>query len=155
MCLVSREVRMKSGWRWRIWEMTWVACRISRERWSLSHESTGFFRRLEDSAVILHRVSLVQIVCEWTLSLYFSLCILHAPSSFLISCTPLLQKEPSSDVNSSSPRLSPPPKRTRRQTPPSSTDTSPSPQSKDQRGPWTMSKHCTRWGLTIYVELHE
>ncbi|RXN23272.1 ATPase family AAA domain-containing 2B isoform X1 [Labeo rohita] len=53
-------------------------------------------------------------------------------------------KEPSSDVNSSSPRLSPPPKRTRRQTPPSSTDTSPSPQSKGQRGPWTMSKHCTR-----------
>uniref|UniRef100_A0A8C1GWT3 ATPase family AAA domain-containing protein 2 n=1 Tax=Cyprinus carpio TaxID=7962 RepID=A0A8C1GWT3_CYPCA len=53
-------------------------------------------------------------------------------------------KEPSSDVNSSSPRLSPPPKRTRRQTPPSSTDTSPSPQSKGQRGSWTMSKHCTR-----------
>uniref|UniRef100_A0A671QVP0 ATPase family AAA domain-containing protein 2 n=1 Tax=Sinocyclocheilus anshuiensis TaxID=1608454 RepID=A0A671QVP0_9TELE len=45
--------------------------------------------------------------------------------------------------NSSSPRLSPPPKRTRRQTPPSSTDTSPSPQSKGQRG------------LTIDVELHE
>uniref|UniRef100_A0A671QVN5 ATPase family AAA domain-containing protein 2 n=1 Tax=Sinocyclocheilus anshuiensis TaxID=1608454 RepID=A0A671QVN5_9TELE len=43
--------------------------------------------------------------------------------------------------NSSSPRLSPPPKRTRRQTPPSSTDTSPSPQSKGQRG------------LTIDVEL--
>uniref|UniRef100_A0A672S1G3 ATPase family AAA domain-containing protein 2 n=1 Tax=Sinocyclocheilus grahami TaxID=75366 RepID=A0A672S1G3_SINGR len=43
---------------------------------------------------------------------------------------------------SSSPRLSPPPKRTRRQTPPSSTDTSPSPQSKGQRGSWTMSKHC-------------
>uniref|UniRef100_A0A672QTU9 ATPase family AAA domain-containing protein 2 n=1 Tax=Sinocyclocheilus grahami TaxID=75366 RepID=A0A672QTU9_SINGR len=43
---------------------------------------------------------------------------------------------------SSSPRLSPPSKRTRRQTPPSSTDTSPSPQSKGQRGPWTMSKHC-------------
>uniref|UniRef100_A0A672S237 ATPase family AAA domain-containing protein 2 n=1 Tax=Sinocyclocheilus grahami TaxID=75366 RepID=A0A672S237_SINGR len=42
----------------------------------------------------------------------------------------------------SSPRLSPPPKRTRRQTPPSSTDTSPSPQSKGQRGSWTMSKHC-------------
>ncbi|XP_073708931.1 ATPase family AAA domain-containing protein 2B [Garra rufa] len=54
------------------------------------------------------------------------------------------RKEPSSDVNSSSPRLSPPPKRTRRHTPPSSTDTSPSPQSKGQRGPWTMSKHCTR-----------
>ncbi|KAK7151151.1 hypothetical protein R3I93_012170 [Phoxinus phoxinus] len=54
------------------------------------------------------------------------------------------RKEPSSDVNSSSPRLSPPPKRTRRQTPPSSTDTSPSPQSKGQRGSWTMSKHCTR-----------
>ncbi|NP_001352895.1 ATPase family AAA domain-containing protein 2B isoform 1 [Danio rerio] len=53
-------------------------------------------------------------------------------------------KEPSSDANSSSPRLSPPPKRTRRQTPPSSTDTSPSPQSKGQRGSWTMSKHCTR-----------
>nr|XP_055041657.1 ATPase family AAA domain-containing protein 2B [Misgurnus anguillicaudatus] len=54
------------------------------------------------------------------------------------------RKEPSSDVNSSSPRLSPPSKRTRRQTPPSSTDTSPSPQSKGQRPAWTMSKHCTR-----------
>uniref|UniRef100_A0A8C1TUG3 ATPase family AAA domain-containing protein 2 n=1 Tax=Cyprinus carpio TaxID=7962 RepID=A0A8C1TUG3_CYPCA len=50
--------------------------------------------------------------------------------------------------NSSSPRLSPPPKRTRRQTPPSSTDTSPSPQSKGQRGSWTMSKHCTRGDST-------
>uniref|UniRef100_A0A671P2K3 ATPase family AAA domain-containing protein 2 n=1 Tax=Sinocyclocheilus anshuiensis TaxID=1608454 RepID=A0A671P2K3_9TELE len=49
---------------------------------------------------------------------------------------------------SSSPRLSPPPKRTRRQTPPSSTDTSPSPQSKGQRGSWTMSKHCTRGDST-------
>uniref|UniRef100_A0A8C1YSQ9 ATPase family AAA domain-containing protein 2 n=1 Tax=Cyprinus carpio TaxID=7962 RepID=A0A8C1YSQ9_CYPCA len=45
--------------------------------------------------------------------------------------------------NSSSPRLSPPPKRTRRQTPPSSTDTSPSPQSKGQRD------------LTVHVELHD
>uniref|UniRef100_A0A8C2HBA8 ATPase family AAA domain-containing protein 2 n=1 Tax=Cyprinus carpio TaxID=7962 RepID=A0A8C2HBA8_CYPCA len=43
--------------------------------------------------------------------------------------------------NSSSPRLSPPPKRTRRQTPPSSTDTSPSPQSKGQRD------------LTIHLDL--
>ncbi|XP_051500185.1 ATPase family AAA domain-containing protein 2B-like isoform X2 [Myxocyprinus asiaticus] len=53
-------------------------------------------------------------------------------------------KETSSDVNSSSPHLSPPPKRTRRQTPPSSTDTSPSPKSKGQRGPWNMPRHCTR-----------
>ncbi|XP_056619709.1 ATPase family AAA domain-containing protein 2B isoform X2 [Triplophysa dalaica] len=53
-------------------------------------------------------------------------------------------RDASSDVNSSSPRLSPPSKRTRRQTPPSSTDTSPSPQSKGQRATWTMSKHCTR-----------
>ncbi|XP_051954924.1 ATPase family AAA domain-containing protein 2B isoform X2 [Xyrauchen texanus] len=53
-------------------------------------------------------------------------------------------KETSSDVNSSSPCLSPPPKRTRRQTPPSSTDTSPSPKSKGQRGTWNMPRHCTR-----------
>lgn len=136
-----------------------VARRISRERWSLCHMNLQvFFRRLEDSAVKLHWVSLVQIVFENRRSvIYISLCVfcmlLQAFEYPARLC--LLQKEPSSDVNSSSPRLSPPPKRTRRQTPPSSTDTSPSPQSKGQRGPWTMSKHCTRWGLTIYVVLHE
>ncbi|TRY66134.1 hypothetical protein DNTS_029074 [Danionella cerebrum] len=54
------------------------------------------------------------------------------------------RKEPSSDVNSSSPRMSPPPKRTRRRTPPSSTDTSPSPRSKSLRSSWPVPKHCTR-----------
>ncbi|XP_072539266.1 ATPase family AAA domain-containing protein 2B isoform X2 [Salminus brasiliensis] len=55
-----------------------------------------------------------------------------------------IHKDPSSDVSSGSPRLSPPSKRTRRQTPPSSSDTSPSPQSKGQRVTWNISKHCTR-----------
>ncbi|XP_041952498.1 ATPase family AAA domain-containing protein 2B isoform X3 [Alosa sapidissima] len=55
-------------------------------------------------------------------------------------------KEASSDVSSpSSPRLSPPSKRTRRQTrTPSSSDTSPSPQSKEQRVSWHVPHYCTR-----------
>ncbi|XP_030627086.1 ATPase family AAA domain-containing protein 2B isoform X1 [Chanos chanos] len=54
-------------------------------------------------------------------------------------------KDPSSDVSSScSPRLSPPSKRTRRQTTPSSSDTSPSPQSKGQRVTWSIPTYCTR-----------
>ncbi|KAG9282866.1 ATPase family AAA domain-containing protein 2B [Astyanax mexicanus] len=57
---------------------------------------------------------------------------------------PKIHKDPSSDVSSGSPRLSPPSKRTRRQTPPSSSDTSPSPQSKGQRVTWNINKHCTR-----------
>ncbi|KAM6953957.1 ATPase family AAA domain-containing protein 2B [Aplochiton taeniatus] len=48
-------------------------------------------------------------------------------------------KDPTSDVSSpSSPRMSPPSKRTRRQTPPSSSDTSPSPQTRSQRVSWSM-----------------
>lgn len=57
------------------------------------------------------------------------------------------QKEPSSDVSSpSSPRLSPPTKRTRRQTAsePSSSDTSPSPQTKGQRVSWDIPTYSTR-----------
>ncbi|XP_041720951.2 ATPase family AAA domain-containing protein 2B-like isoform X1 [Coregonus clupeaformis] len=52
-------------------------------------------------------------------------------------------KDPSSDVSSpSSPGLSPPSKRTRRQT--SSSDTSPSPQAKGQRVSWGMPTYRTR-----------
>ncbi|XP_060773730.1 ATPase family AAA domain-containing protein 2B isoform X3 [Neoarius graeffei] len=53
-------------------------------------------------------------------------------------------KDPSSNISSGSPRLSPPSKRKRRHTTPSSSDTSPSPQSKGQRVTWNTSKHCTR-----------
>ncbi|XP_031438044.1 ATPase family AAA domain-containing protein 2B isoform X2 [Clupea harengus] len=55
-------------------------------------------------------------------------------------------KEASSDVSSPcSPRQSPPSKRTRRQTrTPSSSDTSPSPQSKEQRVSWHVPHYCTR-----------
>ncbi|KAB5539855.1 hypothetical protein PHYPO_G00093960 [Pangasianodon hypophthalmus] len=53
-------------------------------------------------------------------------------------------KDPSSNISSGSPRLSPPSKRKRRHTTPSSSDTSPSPQSKAQRVTWSTSKHCTR-----------
>ncbi|XP_060722487.1 ATPase family AAA domain-containing protein 2B isoform X2 [Tachysurus vachellii] len=49
-----------------------------------------------------------------------------------------------SNISSGSPRLSPPSKRKRRHTTPSSSDTSPSPQSKAQRVTWSTSKHCTR-----------
>ncbi|XP_051510366.1 ATPase family AAA domain-containing protein 2-like isoform X2 [Myxocyprinus asiaticus] len=66
----------------------------------------------------------------------------------------LRQPETSSDVNSSSPCLSPPPKRTRRQTPPSSTDTSPSPKSKGQRGTWNMPRHCTRLSTGALQNVH-
>nr|XP_046154722.1 ATPase family AAA domain-containing protein 2B isoform X2 [Oncorhynchus gorbuscha] len=53
--------------------------------------------------------------------------------------------DPSSDVSSpSSPRMSPPSKRTRRQTPPSSSDITPSSQAKGQRVSWVMSTHRTR-----------
>lgn len=56
-------------------------------------------------------------------------------------------KEPSSDVSSpSSPRLTPPSKRTRRQTAsdPSFSDTSPSPQTKSQRVSWGIPTYRTR-----------
>uniref|UniRef100_A0A8C8HAL4 ATPase family AAA domain-containing protein 2 n=1 Tax=Oncorhynchus tshawytscha TaxID=74940 RepID=A0A8C8HAL4_ONCTS len=56
--------------------------------------------------------------------------------------SPPLQNDPSSDVSSpSSPRMSPPSKRTRRQTPPSSSDITPSSQAKGQRVSWVMSTH--------------
>lgn len=157
--LVSRAIRMKSGRRWRIWEMTCVSPAGSVENDEVSVTwICRFFSGGSRTQLLNCTVSLVQIVFENRRSvIYISLCVfcmlLQAFEYPARLC--LLQKEPSSDVNSSSPRLSPPPKRTRRQTPPSSTDTSPSPQSKGQRGPWTMSKHCTRWGLTIYVVLHE
>ncbi|XP_027004939.2 ATPase family AAA domain-containing protein 2B isoform X4 [Tachysurus fulvidraco] len=53
-------------------------------------------------------------------------------------------KDSISNISSGSPRLSPPSKRKRRHTTPSSSDTSPSPQSKAQRVTWSTSKHCTR-----------
>ncbi|XP_071269069.1 ATPase family AAA domain-containing protein 2B isoform X1 [Salvelinus alpinus] len=54
-------------------------------------------------------------------------------------------KDPSSDVSSpSSPGMSPPSKRTRRQTPPSSSDITPSSQAKGQRVSWVMPTHRTR-----------
>ncbi|XP_018599199.1 ATPase family AAA domain-containing protein 2B isoform X2 [Scleropages formosus] len=53
-------------------------------------------------------------------------------------------KDLGSDVSSSSARLSPPSKRTRRHTTPSSSDTSPSPQTKGQRVSWNIPKHRTR-----------
>ncbi|KAJ8378811.1 hypothetical protein AAFF_G00236280 [Aldrovandia affinis] len=55
-----------------------------------------------------------------------------------------LHKDPGSDVSSSSARLSPPSKRTRRHTTPSSSDTSPSPQVKGQRVTWKIPAQHTR-----------
>ncbi|XP_044026382.1 ATPase family AAA domain-containing protein 2B isoform X2 [Siniperca chuatsi] len=66
-------------------------------------------------------------------------------------------KEPSSDVSSpSSPRLAPPSKRTRRQTAsePSSSDTSPSPQTKGQRVSWDIPTYRTRLSSRIMQNGH-
>ncbi|XP_035000430.1 ATPase family AAA domain-containing protein 2B isoform X1 [Hippoglossus stenolepis] len=66
-------------------------------------------------------------------------------------------KEPSSDVSSpSSPRLAPPSKRTRRQTAsePSSSDTSPSPQTKSQRVSWDIPTYRTRLSSRIMQNGH-
>ncbi|TMS12591.1 ATPase family AAA domain-containing protein 2B [Larimichthys crocea] len=66
-------------------------------------------------------------------------------------------KEPSSDVSSpSSPRLAPPLKRTRRQTAsePSSSDTSPSPQTKGQRVSWDIPTYRTRLSSRIMQNGH-
>ncbi|XP_072218454.1 ATPase family AAA domain-containing protein 2B isoform X2 [Leuresthes tenuis] len=66
-------------------------------------------------------------------------------------------KEPSSDVSSpSSPRLAPPSKRTRRQTAsePSSSDTSPSPQAKNQRVSWDIPTYRTRLSSRIMQNGH-
>ncbi|XP_040920555.1 ATPase family AAA domain-containing protein 2B isoform X1 [Toxotes jaculatrix] len=67
------------------------------------------------------------------------------------------QKEPSSDVSSpSSPWLAPPSKRTRRQTAsePSSSDTSPSPQTKSQRVSWDIPTYRTRLSSRIMQNGH-
>uniref|UniRef100_A0A671UEG7 ATPase family AAA domain-containing protein 2 n=1 Tax=Sparus aurata TaxID=8175 RepID=A0A671UEG7_SPAAU len=67
------------------------------------------------------------------------------------------QKEPSSDVSCpSSPRLAPPSKRTRRQTAsePSSSDTSPSPQTKGQRVSWGIPTYRTRLSSRIMQNGH-
>ncbi|KAM8832670.1 ATPase family AAA domain-containing protein 2B isoform 1-T1 [Spinachia spinachia] len=66
-------------------------------------------------------------------------------------------KEASSDVDSpSSPRLAPPSKRTRRQTAsePSSSDTSPSPQTKGQRVSWEIPTYRTRLSSRIMQNGH-
>ncbi|XP_035534518.1 ATPase family AAA domain-containing protein 2B isoform X1 [Morone saxatilis] len=66
-------------------------------------------------------------------------------------------KEPSSDVSSpSSPRLAPPSKRTRRQvaSEPSSSDTSPSPQTKGQRVSWDIPTYRTRLSSRIMQNGH-
>ncbi|XP_076611635.1 ATPase family AAA domain-containing protein 2B [Chaetodon auriga] len=66
-------------------------------------------------------------------------------------------KDPSSDVSSpSSPRLPPPSKRTRRQTAsePSSSDTSPSPQTKGQRVTWGIPTYRTRLSSRIMQNGH-
>uniref|UniRef100_A0AAX7W0U2 ATPase family AAA domain-containing protein 2 n=1 Tax=Astatotilapia calliptera TaxID=8154 RepID=A0AAX7W0U2_ASTCA len=66
-------------------------------------------------------------------------------------------KEPSSDASSpSSPRFAPPSKRTRRQTAsePSSSDTSPSPQTKGQRVSWGIPTYCTRLSSRIMQNGH-
>ncbi|XP_036831938.1 ATPase family AAA domain-containing protein 2B isoform X1 [Oncorhynchus mykiss] len=75
----------------------------------------------------------------------------HEPSTLFISSRTRSSarneehNDPSSDVSSpSSPRMSPPSKRTRRQTPPSSSDITPSSQAKGQRVSWVMSTHRTR-----------
>uniref|UniRef100_A0A3P8UP21 ATPase family AAA domain-containing protein 2 n=3 Tax=Cynoglossus semilaevis TaxID=244447 RepID=A0A3P8UP21_CYNSE len=67
-------------------------------------------------------------------------------------------KEPCSDVSSpSSPRVSPPSKRTRRQvaSEPSSTDTSPSPQTKGQRVSWDIPTYHTRLSSRIMQNGHD
>ncbi|KAM4521969.1 ATPase family AAA domain-containing protein 2B isoform 2-T2 [Odontesthes bonariensis] len=67
------------------------------------------------------------------------------------------EHEPSSDVSSpSSPRLAPPSKRTRRQTAsePSSSDTSPSPQAKNQRVSWDIPTYRTRLSSRIMQNGH-
>ncbi|XP_034383303.1 ATPase family AAA domain-containing protein 2B isoform X2 [Cyclopterus lumpus] len=66
-------------------------------------------------------------------------------------------KEPSSDVSSpGSPRLPPPSKRTRRQaaSEPSSSDTSPSPQTKGQRVSWEIPTYRTRLSSRIMQNGH-
>ncbi|XP_008277854.1 ATPase family AAA domain-containing protein 2B, partial [Stegastes partitus] len=66
-------------------------------------------------------------------------------------------KEPSSDASSpSSPRLAPPSKRTRRQaaSEPSSSDTSPSPQTKGQRVSWDIPTYRTRLSSRIMQNGH-
>uniref|UniRef100_A0A7N8XTA3 ATPase family AAA domain containing 2B n=1 Tax=Mastacembelus armatus TaxID=205130 RepID=A0A7N8XTA3_9TELE len=66
-------------------------------------------------------------------------------------------KEPCSDVSSaSSPRLAPPSKRTRRQnaSEPSSSDTSPSPQTKGQRVSWDIPTYRTRLSSRIMQNGH-
>uniref|UniRef100_A0A672HQS3 ATPase family AAA domain containing 2B n=1 Tax=Salarias fasciatus TaxID=181472 RepID=A0A672HQS3_SALFA len=75
------------------------------------------------------------------LYLYFSI------SEALTLCVNAQQKDPGSDASSpSSPRLAPPSKRTRRQvaSEPSSSDTSPSPQTKGQRVSWDIPTYHTR-----------
>uniref|UniRef100_A0A672HQR9 ATPase family AAA domain-containing protein 2 n=1 Tax=Salarias fasciatus TaxID=181472 RepID=A0A672HQR9_SALFA len=75
----------------------------------------------------------------------------------LTLCVNAQQKDPGSDASSpSSPRLAPPSKRTRRQvaSEPSSSDTSPSPQTKGQRVSWDIPTYHTRLSSRIMQNGH-
>lgn len=100
-------------------------------------------------------LSVFVILFFFFLSLFF-LIVCHSfaftPLSSGVMCVFVQQKEPSSDASSpSSPRFAPPSKRTRRQTAsePSSSDTSPSPQTKGQRVSWGIPTYCTRSALGL------
>lgn len=120
---------------------------------------------------LIFKETLYADICE-TFSLYllssfflslFFLIVCHSfaftPLSSGVMCVFVQQKEPSSDASSpSSPRFAPPSKRTRRQTAsePSSSDTSPSPQTKGQRVSWGIPTYCTRsaLGLVFFTHVH-
>uniref|UniRef100_A0A3B5A2Y3 ATPase family AAA domain-containing protein 2 n=1 Tax=Stegastes partitus TaxID=144197 RepID=A0A3B5A2Y3_9TELE len=97
--------------------------------------------------------------CIWhPLSLLFPACsdclsLVRSPFSEVVLLRAFVQqKEPSSDASSpSSPRLAPPSKRTRRQaaSEPSSSDTSPSPQTKGQRVSWDIPTYRTRSAVCV------
>lgn len=118
---------------------------------------------------LIFKETLYADICE-TFSLYllssfflslFFLIVCHSfaftPLSSGVMCVFVQQKEPSSDASSpSSPRFAPPSKRTRRQTAsePSSSDTSPSPQTKGQRVSWGIPTYCTRSALGLVFFTH-
>lgn len=90
--------------------------------------------------------------------LYFSDSLFLPLLNWCNVCLFVQQKEPSSDVSSpSSPRLAPPSKRTRRQTAsePSSSDTSPSPQTKGQRVSWDIPTYRTRSAAGLCFTHHK
>lgn len=128
-----------------------------------------FFPPHEIYFYLIFKETLYADICE-TFSLYllssiflslFFLIVCHSfaftPLSSGVMCVFVQQKEPSSDASSpSSPRFAPPSKRTRRQTAsePSSSDTSPSPQTKGQRVSWGIPTYCTRSALGLVFFTH-